>query len=311
MNRRRIGNSSLEVSVIGLGCNNFGMRIDERQTCAVVDAALDAGINFFDTADVYGRGASEEFLGRALGANRSKAVVATKFGSTPKGGDERGGSRAYITAAVESSLRRLGTDRIDLLQMHRPDPGTPIEETLDTLDDLVRQGKVREIGSSNFSVAQIEAAERAAGDRSRFVSAQNRLSLLEQGAAEEVLPVCKRLDIGFLPYFPLASGMLSGKYGRGEPPPPGTRLAASPASAEAALTEERFHQVEALTAYAGDRGRTLLELAFAWLLAHRVIPSVIAGATTPEQVRANAATADWRLPPEEVEEVGRLGLGTA
>ncbi|NJR80080.1 aldo/keto reductase [Sphingomonas corticis] len=310
MERRRIGNSDLEVSVVGLGCNNFGQRIDEARTRAVVDAALDAGINFFDTADSYGGGASEEFLGRALGGRRSEAVIATKFGKTAsQSAAPRGGSRAYVTAAVDASLRRLGTDYIDLLQMHCPDDETPIAETLDVLDDLVRQGKVRAIGNSNFDPFQIADADWIAQGKTRFVSAQNLYSLLEQGASRTVLQACRRYGLGFLPFFPLASGLLSGKYVRGEPPAPGTRLAAHPEAAKRAMSDERFDRIEALGDYARAHGRGLLELAFAWLLGHPVIPSVIAGATSPEQVRANAAAAAWRVEPTDMEEVGRLARG--
>jgi aryl-alcohol dehydrogenase-like predicted oxidoreductase len=307
MKVRRLGNSGLKVSVVGLGCNNFGMRIDVAQTQAVVDAAIDAGITLFDTADVYGGTKSEAFLGKALGKRRQEIVLATKFGM-PIGGDpkKRGGSRKWIMRAVEDSLKRLGTDYIDLYQHHQPDPDTPVDETLRALDDLVTQGKVRYLGNSNYNGWQIADADWIAAGQSRFVSAQNLYSLLEREVEREVLPACEHFGLGFLPYFPLASGLLSGKYRRGKAPPEGTRLQAWGARGEAAMSDANFDKVEALEAWAKARGQTILELAFAWLLGHEVVSSVIAGATTPEQVRTNAATAAWRLTPEEVEEVGKL-----
>jgi aryl-alcohol dehydrogenase-like predicted oxidoreductase len=307
MKMRRLGTSGLKVSEVGLGCNNFGMRIDQKATQGVVDAAIEAGISFFDTADVYGGTKSEEFLGKALGKRRPDIVLATKFGMRI-GDDERrkGGSRRWIMRAVEDSLTRLGTDYIDLYQFHQPDPDTPIDETLRALDDLVTQGKVRYIGNSNFSGWQIGDADWTAAGGTRFVSAQNLLSLLERKVEFEVLPACEHFGLGFLPFFPLASGLLSGKYKRGEKPPEGTRLAAWGARGAAAMSDKNFDKVEKLEAWAGERGHTILELAFAWLLGHEVVSSVIAGATTPEQVKTNAATAAWALAPEEVEEVGKL-----
>jgi aryl-alcohol dehydrogenase-like predicted oxidoreductase len=309
MKLRRLGNSGLKVSEVGLGCNNFGMRIDEAQTQAVVDAAIDAGVTLFDTADIYGATKSEEFLGKALGKRRQNVVVATKFGMRV-GDDERrkGGSRRWIMRAVEDSLSRLRTDYIDLYQFHQPDPETPIEETLRALDHLVAQGKVRYIGNSNFAGWQIADADWTArtAHRTRFVSAQNQYSLIERRVEHEVLPACERFGLGFLPYFPLASGLLSGKYKRGVAPPEGTRLAAWGQRGAQALNEKNFDKVEKLTAFAEARGHTILELAFAWLLGHPVVSSVIAGATSPEQVRANAATAEWRLTPDEVAEVSGL-----
>lgn len=307
MKVRRLGNSGLKVSVVGIGCNNFGMRIDQAQTEAVVNAAIDAGITLFDTADIYGGTKSEEFLGKALGKRRHEIVLATKFGmqvgQDPK---KRGGSRKWIMQAVEDSLRRLGTDYIDLYQHHQPDPDTPVDETLRALDDLVTQGKVRYIGNSNYTGWQIADADWTAAGQTRFVSAQNEFSLLKRDVEREVLPACEHFGLGFLPYFPLGSGLLSGKYSRGAPPPEGTRLAVWGARGQAAMSEANFDKVEALEAWARARGHTILELAFAWLLGHPVVSSVIAGATSPEQVRANAATADWRLSPEEVAEVGAL-----
>jgi aryl-alcohol dehydrogenase-like predicted oxidoreductase len=309
MRMRRLGSSDLQVSEVGLGCNNFGMRIDQAGTQAVVDAALDAGINFFDTADIYGGTQSEVFLGQALGKRRAEIVLATKFGMAVGGDDQKkGGSRRWIVQAVEDSLRRLGTDWIDLYQFHTPDPDTPVEETLRALDDLVRAGKVRHIGNSNFSAGQIAEADelsRGAG-LARFVSAQNELSLLKRDALAEVLPACERFELGFLPYFPLASGLLSGKYRRGQAPPQDSRLGAWGERGARALSDRNFDKVEALTAWGEARGRTILDLAFAWLLGHPAVSSVIAGATRPEQVAANAAAADWRLTPDEVAEVTRL-----
>ena len=309
MKLRRLGDSGLKVSEVGLGCNNFGMRIGEAETQAVVDAAIEAGINFFDTADVYGGSQSEVLLGKAIAGRRHEVIVATKFAS-PMGQAEhqRGGSRRWIMEAVEASLKRLNTDYIDLYQMHRPDPDTPIEETLRALDDLVRQGKVRYLGNSNFSGWQIADADWTAKTQglNRFVSAQNLFSLLERGVEREVLPACERFGQGFLPFFPLASGLLTGKYKRGEAPPEGTRLAAWGARGAQALSDRNFDRVEKLEAWATERGHSLLELAFAWLLGHPVVSSVIAGATRPEQVKSNAATAEWRLTPAEVAEVSSL-----
>jgi len=307
MKLRRLGTSGLKVSEVGLGCNNFGMRIDEKATQGVVDAALDAGITFFDTADIYGGTKSEEFLGKALGKRRGDIVLATKFGMRIGDDDRRkGGSRRWIMRAVEDSLTRLGTDWIDLYQFHAPDPDTPIDETLRALDDLVTQGKVRYIGNSNFTGWQIADADWTGAGATRFVSAQNLFSLLERKVEFEVLPACEHFGLGFLPFFPLASGLLSGKYKRGEAPPEGTRLAAWGARGAAAMSDKNFDKVEKLEAWAAERGHTLLELAFAWLLGHEVVSSVIAGATSPEQVKTNAATAAWELTPEEVKEVGDL-----
>jgi aryl-alcohol dehydrogenase-like predicted oxidoreductase len=307
MRMRRLGASGLKVSEVGLGCNNFGMRIDQKETQGVVDAALDAGITFFDTADIYGGTKSEAFLGKALGKRRGDIVLATKFGMRV-GDDPRrmGGSRRWIMRAVEDSLTRLGTDWIDLYQLHAPDADTPIDETLRALDDLVTQGKVRYIGNSNFSGWQIADADWTAAGATRFVSAQNQYSLLERKVEFEVLSACDHFGLGFLPFFPLASGVLSGKYKRGEKPPEGTRLAAWGARGAAALSDKNFDKVEALTGWAEARGHTILDLAFAWLLGHEAVSSVIAGATSPEQVKTNAATAAWALTPEEVKEVGEL-----
>jgi aryl-alcohol dehydrogenase-like predicted oxidoreductase len=299
METRKIG--SLDVSVVGLGTNNFGFRMDGADVPAVVDAALDAGITFFDTADSYGR--SERRLAKALGARRDDVVLATKFAS-PLGSDRPGGARPeYVRSAVERSLRELATDHIDMYQIHRPDPDTPIADTLATLDELVQAGAVREIGCSNFSADQLVAADRAVKDRAaRFVSVQNHYNLLHRADEADVLPTCERLGLAHIPYFPLASGLLTGKYRRGEPPPAGTRLAAWGDRGGALLSERNFDQVDRLTAWAESRGHNILELAIAWLLAKPTVASVIAGATTAAQAGANAA-ATWRLSAEEVAEV--------
>jgi aryl-alcohol dehydrogenase-like predicted oxidoreductase len=309
MEFRRLGTSGLKVSEVGLGCNNFGMRIDQEATNAVVGAALDAGITLFDTADVYGGAQSEVMLGKALADRRHEVVVATKF-AAPMGQrvDQRGGSRRYVVSAAEASLKRLGTDYIDLYQMHMPDADTPVEETLRALDDLVRDGKVRYIGNSNFAAWQIAEADWTARTEhlNRFVSAQNNYSLMERRAEHEVLPACAHFGLGLLPYFPLASGLLSGKYRRGEAPPEGTRLAAWGPRAAASLNEQNFDRLDKLAAFADAHGHTLLDLAFAWLLAHPPVSSVIAGATSAEQVQANAAAAAWRLSLTDVAELAEL-----
>ena len=303
MDTRRIG--SLTVSLAGLGCNNFGNRLDEPATRQVVSAALDAGINFFDTADIYGGTRSEEFLGRALGGRRDRVVIATKFGHEIDA--ERRGARAqYVRRAAEDSLRRLGTDRIDLYQLHRPDPAVPIAETLGALDELVRAGKVIEIGCSNFSAAQIREAEAAVRPgAARFVSVQNEYNLLHREPEAGVLAECERAGIGFLPYFPLASGLLTGKYRKGQPPPAGSRLQSAERYARL-LSERNLEVVERLIAFAQSRGHTLLELACSWLASHGAVASVIAGATTPAQVRANARAVDWRLDDDELREINAI-----
>jgi len=298
---RRIG--SLAVSVVGLGCNNFGGRLDRNGVQAVVDAALQAGVNFFDTADMYGDTRSEVLLGQALGGRREQAVVATKFGWRLD--DQRHGAKpAYVRRAVEDSLRRLGTDRIDLYQLHQPDPETPIAQTLAALDELVRAGKVREIGCSNFSAAQLREAQAAVrGGAARFVSVQNEYSLVQREPESEVLAECERQGLGFLPFFPLASGLLTGKYRRGAPMPAGTRLAGKSGFANRFLNERNLALADALADFAARRGHSLLELAFSWLLSHRQVCSVIAGAMSAEQVGANVAAAGWRLTPDELAEV--------
>jgi aryl-alcohol dehydrogenase-like predicted oxidoreductase len=303
MDTRPIG--TLEVSIVGLGTNNFGLSMHEDEVPPVVDEALESGINFFDTADSYGE--SEERLGRALGGHRDEVLIGTKFGSAVGEGGTGGAAPGYVREAVERSLRRLETDRIDLYQLHRPDPLVPIADTLGVLDELVHEGKVREIGCSNFSAEMLRQAEDAvAPDRSRFVSVQNHHNLLNRADELEVLPLCQRLGVAYLPYFPLASGLLTGKYMRGEPPPPGTRLQRWGDRASGVLSERNFDVIEALGEWAGDRGHSLLDLAIAWLVAKSPVASVIAGATTVEQVRANAAAGSWRLSSEEVAEVDAL-----
>jgi aryl-alcohol dehydrogenase-like predicted oxidoreductase len=294
MKTRRIG--SLDVSVVGLGCNNFGRRIDEAQTRQVVDAAIAEGITFFDTADIYGDTKSEEFLGRAIGGRRNEVVIATKFGMEIDK-ERQGAHPDYVRRAAEDSLRRLGIDCIDLYQIHRPDPDVPIADTLGALDDLIRAGKVREIGCSQFSVEQMREA-------GRFVSVQNEYSLLHREPERDgVLAECAATGVAFLPFFPLANGLLTGKYRRGQPAPAG-RLAASWSAGE--VDDAQLDVVEQLIAFAEARGRTILDLAFSWLLAHHVVASVIAGATRVEQLHANARAAGWELPAEELAEVDRI-----
>jgi aryl-alcohol dehydrogenase-like predicted oxidoreductase len=304
--KRSLGLLGPEVSVIGLGCNNFGRRVDLDGTRAVVDAALDAGITFLDTANTYGdpRGRSEELLGEVLEGRRDQIVLATKFGMDM--GDGRGprGSREYILQAVEASLRRLRTDVIDYYWYHQPDGVTPIAETLETLDELVRAGKVRYIGASNFSADQIEEADKVARDRgfTRFTAIQNNYSLLNREAERDVLPTCERLGLGFVPFFPLASGLLTGKYRRGEPAPAGTRLAAR----DQVATNEQFDVVEAVARFAADRGASMIEVAIGALLARPVVSSVIAGATKPEQIPQNVAAASWTADDSDLADLAGL-----
>jgi aryl-alcohol dehydrogenase-like predicted oxidoreductase len=312
MEYRRLGNSGLVVSVVGLGCNNFGRKLDADATRAVVDAAFDAGITLFDTADIYGtpHGASEETLGAALQGRRDEIVLASKFGMDMEGlnGNDFGarGSRRYIVRAVEASLRRLRTDHLDLYQMHQPDPATPIDETLAALDDLVRSGKVRYLGNSNFTGWQIADADwtaRAAG-HTPFISAQNQYSLLQRGVEAEVLPACEHFGLGFLPFFPLDSGLLTGKYRRGEKAAEGTRLAQE--RYQPWLDAADWDTIEALTAYGSERGHSLLDVAIAGLAAQPAVTSVIAGATSPDQIRANAAAGSWRLSGEDVSALDQI-----
>ena len=303
MQTRKIG--SLDASVVGLGCNNFGWKIDEADTAKVVDAALEVGVTFFDTADVYGGTKSEEFLGRVLKGRRDQVVLASKFGIKIDEARSGGAKPGYIQAAIEDSLRRLQTDHLDLYQIHRPDDDTPIAETLAALDDLVKAGKVREIGCSNFSAAQLQEAETAAAGGARFVSVQNEYSLLKREPEADVLPMCEKLGIAFLPYFPLASGLLSGKYRAGQPLPAGTRIQAGEQFSHL-LTPENLAIVEKLIAFSEARSHTVLELAFSWLLRQPAVASVIAGATSPGQVQANAAAADWTLTSTELAEIEAL-----
>jgi len=310
MEQRRLGTSGLKVSAVGLGCNNFGMRCDAKQTDAVVHQALDSGITLFDTADIYGgRGRSEELLGKALGARRKDIVLATKFGG-PMGDSplQRGASRRYVIAALEASLTRLGTDYVDLYQLHFPDGETPIEETLEALDVVVRQGKARYVGCSNFAGWQVVEATCVARERglSAFVSAQNNYSMLERKVRHELLPACAKYGIGVLPYFPLASGLLTGKYKRGEKPPEGTRLSAWGGRAERMLSDATFDTLERLSAFASERGKSLLDLAFGWLLSQPTVSSVIAGATRPEQIVSNVEAGSTRLSDADMMALGEL-----
>ena len=303
MQTRPIG--SLDVTVVGLGTNNFGMGMAAGDVPPVVHAALDAGINFFDTSDSYGE--SEVRLGAALWAGETEWCW--RRSSAARSAARRGaGAPGRSTCAARStrSLRRLRTDRIDLYQLHRPDPKTPIADTLGALAEMVAAGKVLEIGCSNFTADQIREADAAAGHGPRFVSVQNEYNLLNRADEADVLPLCEELGIAYLPYFPLASGMLTGKYRRGEAPADGTRIQRWGPRADDVLTDDNFEKVDALRAWAEGRGRTILDLAFAWLLAKPVVASVIAGATRPDQVRANAGAAGWALSADEVAEVDKL-----
>jgi len=302
---RRLGNEGPEVSVVGLGCNNFGGRVDLEGTRAVVDAALGAGITLLDTADIYGnKGGSESFLGEVLEGKRDRVVLATKFGGNMDDGTEARGSRDYIRKACDASLQRLRTDYIDLYQYHTPDKQTPFAETFGALDELVREGKVRYVGHSNLEATQVEEVDAICRKHhfARPVSAQNEYSLLRREAEAELLPTCAGLGIGVLPYFPLASGLLTGKYRRGEARPEGTRLS----DREAVFTDETFERLEALEGFAQKRGGTLLQVAIGGLLARPVIASVIAGATKPEQVRANVEAAAWESTAEDLAELSSL-----
>jgi aryl-alcohol dehydrogenase-like predicted oxidoreductase len=300
---------SLEVSVAGTGCNNFGMRIDEERSRAVVDAALDAGVTLFDTADLYGGGKSEEFLGHALGSRRDRVVLTTKFGMKPPPDGLAPGSPEWVARAMDESLQRLGVDHVDLFLQHQPDPTTPIGDTLEAMNRLVDAGKAREIGGSNFSAAQLEEMAAAARERGvrPFVNLQNEYSLVQREPEAEVIPTCRQLGITFVPYFPLASGLLTGKYERNKEAPEGSRLAAWGDRAGAFLSDERFDLVERLDEYARGHGHTLHELALSWLATNPAVASVIAGATSPEQVRSNAAaTTAWQLTDTELAEVAAL-----
>jgi aryl-alcohol dehydrogenase-like predicted oxidoreductase len=305
---RRLGDSEIEVSVVGLGCNNFGRRLDLDRTAVVLEAALDAGITLFDTADVYGDGDSERLMGEVLEGRREEFVLATKFGWELSGAksapDAARGSREYIRWAVEGSLRRLRTDRIDLYQYHHPDGTTPLEETLTALDELVREGLVKAIGCSNFSAEELEEAERISRERgfSHFVTLQNEYSLLQREIEAEVAPACERLGVSILPYFPLASGLLSGKYRRGESGPKGSRLSAG----EQAGSDEQFDTIEALEAFAEARGVSVLDVAIAGLAAQPAVTSVIAGATRADQISANVAAIKWQPSEDDLAELNRI-----
>lgn len=308
MEQRTLGNSGLRVSTIGLGCNNFGIRIDQAQTEKVVGAALDAGINFFDTADIYGGGGrSEEFLGKAIRTRRDEIIIASKFGIKLLDGADEGASRSYVLRACEASLRRLGVEHIDLYYLHQPDRSTPIEETLSALDTLVRQGKVRYIASSNFAAWEITDAEHIARSRGfeRFIAAQMEWSLLERDLEREVVPACTHHQVGLVPYFPLASGLLTGKYQRNRPMPEGSRLANSPSLAVVA-NDKNFERVEKLTRFAEECGHTLLELSLSWLAGQPSVSSVLVGATKPEQVKQNVAAISWELTSGNRIEIDRL-----
>ena len=302
---RKIG--PLDVTVVGIGCNNFGGRIDEARTKEVVDAAIGLGVNFFDTADMYANGRSEELLGRFVGDRRSGVIIATKFGQDMPG-QGRGAKADYVRLACEASLKRLRTDYIDLYQLHLPDPDTPIEETLGALEELCQEGKIRHIGCSNFSAEQLRqantAAARGAGS-ARFVSVQNEYNLLDREPERGVLEECERLGLAFLPFFPLKSGLLTGKYRKGQPIPEDTRVAKYERYRKL-LTEENLDAVEVLIEYAESQGHSILELAFSWLLAHRPVTSVIAGASSAQQVRANVEAANWQLSPAELRQIDEL-----
>lgn len=308
MEKRKLGNSGLEVSVVGLGANNFGQRIDLDATRRVVHKALDLGVTLIDTADSYGSGGSEDLLGQVLGERRKQVVLATKFGTATDGSRSlAGASRGYIMRAVEESLRRLRTDWIDLYQLHRSDPATPMEQTLRALDDLVRQGKVRHIGCSNLDAAQIDEAQRTAHGHglTPFITAQDQYNLLERDIERGLVPRITAHGMGLLPYFPLAGGLLSGKFKRGAPMPPNTRMSQRRYS-DRFVNDRNWRLTEKLDAFARHRGRSLLELAFGWLLGQRAVASIPAGASTPEQVEQNVRAAGWKLSAEELAEVDRI-----
>lgn len=310
MRFKTLGNSGLRVSAVGLGCNNFGMKIDQAAADAVVHKALDLGITLFDTADVYGnKGGSERMLGHALGGRRKEIVLATKFGLAMEDGEYmKGGSRRYILQAVEASLKRLNTDYIDLYQMHFPDPGTPIEETISALDDLVRSGKVRYVGCSNFAGWQLVEAHYIAREHGLvpFVSAQNHYNLLDRKIELELVPAAQKYGASILPYFPLASGMLTGKYRRGGNGPEDGRLTVAAAMGKNLLTDANFDLVDKVTAFAEAKGKTMLDAAIGWLASQDHVASVIAGATKPEQVEQNVKAGTWEMTAEERDEINKL-----
>ncbi|MCX8125564.1 MAG: aldo/keto reductase [Dehalococcoidia bacterium] len=312
MEYRKLGSSGLKVSQVGLGCNNFGWWADEATSISVVHRALELGVNFFDTADWYDRGRSEEFLGKALLGRRQKVLIATKFGAAMGDGpNERGGSRHYIMRAVEASLRRLQTDYIDLYQMHVPDPDTPIEETLRALDDLIRSGKVRYIGCSNFAAWQLSEAlwtSRHYGLHS-FITVQVQYSLLVRSIEKELVPCCQANNIGIIPWGPLHGGFLTGKYRKGQPPPDGSRLSKSMPLYDRNIVEDTYDLVTRLDKFASERGHSVAELAIAWLLAKPWVSTVIPGARNIEQVSANVMAGSWKLTPEEIAEVDAISMG--
>ena len=309
MQYRQLGSTGLRVSTVGLGTNNFGFRMDEESSLRVAKFAVDQGINFFDTANSYGRGLSEERIGKALKGIRQDVIIATKVGNPMGDGtNDRGASRYHIKQQVEDSLRLLQTDYIDLYQIHRPDPNTPIEETLRALDDLVHQGKVRYIGGSNYNgwqTAEAVLKARALG-LNEFVTMQPEYNMLNRSIEAELLPFCDKYNIGILPYFPLASGFLTGKYLQGQEAPEGTRLAGNERAKENTLTDKNFSILSKLSKFAEDRGHPMVELAIAWLLAKPAVSSVIAGATKEEQVTANVKASDWDLTESEMEELDGL-----
>lgn len=306
---RQLGDSGIQVSLAGLGCNNFGMRLDAAASVRVVHAALDLGVNFFDTSDSYGMGESERHLGAALKGRRSQAVVLTKFASPadPEHPEHQGASPEHVRRAIEGSLRRLEMDHVDVYMLHRPDPSTPIEATLEALHRLVEAGKVRSIACSNLAGWQLVDADWTSRSRgfARFVAAENRYSLLDRSVERELLPACRHLGVSLIPYFPLGSGLLTGKYRRGQPAPEGTRLAVSPRAA-GALTDANFDVVEAVGAFAAEHGTSPTAVALGWLAAQPDVASVIAGATSPEQVEANVAATGWTPTEEELAELDRI-----
>jgi aryl-alcohol dehydrogenase-like predicted oxidoreductase len=312
--QRNLGKSGLLVSLVGLGCNNFGIRIDLEASRKVVHKALDVGITLLDTADIYGnKGGSEDFLGQILGSRRKDIVLATKFAMPMDDAETlKGASRRYIMRAVEDSLRRLRTDWIDLYQQHRPDPLTPMEETLRALDDLVRQGKVRYIGCSNLPAWQVVEAQWTAKHHNlnAFVSCQDEYSLVVRDIEKDLVPAMQAYDLGLLPFFPLASGLLTGKYKRNAPLPEGTRLANTQRLADRYISETNWAIVEKLSAFAASRGRSMLELAFSWLASRPYVSSVIAGATKPEQIEQNVKAVDWTMTPEEIAEIDKISAKT-
>jgi aryl-alcohol dehydrogenase-like predicted oxidoreductase len=311
---RSLGRSGLQVSLVGLGCNNFGGRIDAEASRRVIERALERGITLFDTADMYGeRGGSETLLGQVLGERRQRIVLATKAGMPMDDtGRLQGASRRYLVSAVEASLKRLRTDWIDLYQVHRPDPATPIDETLRALQDLISAGKLRYVGASNFKAWQVAQAQHVAREigSERFISSQDEYSLIKREAEAELVPALKAYGIGLLPFYPLANGLLTGKYRKGQPLPAGARLTQNPATAERYLTERNIEVAARLEAFAVERGRTLLELAFSWLAAQPMVSSVIAGATRPEQIDLNVKAAGWGLSADELKQIDAITSGS-